>query len=81
MESSPEHRNRRLGLALFAVYFVLYAAFVWLVCFRHEVMAERHAPGWVNVAVAYGIALIAAAVILAVVYMMRCRPEPPEPRP
>ncbi len=65
-------RNARYGLWLFAVYVVLYGGFIIAAAFRPEWMT-RTAPGGVNVAIAYGIALIAAALVLALVYMLLCR--------
>ena len=78
----PRHRsqnawdyNARVGLVLFAVYLALYGGFIYLSAFRREVMA-RPSVGGVNLAIVYGFGLIAAAFVLAVVYMFLCRPEP-----
>ncbi|GMU94235.1 MAG: hypothetical protein AMXMBFR4_32930 [Candidatus Hydrogenedentota bacterium] len=65
-------RNARYGLILFAVYVVLYAGFIALAVFWTPVMAMP-VPGGMNVAIAYGFALIAAALALAFVYMALCR--------
>jgi uncharacterized membrane protein (DUF485 family) len=79
---APRHRsqnawdfNARIGLVLFAVYLVLYGGFIYLSAFKREVMA-RPSVGGMNLAVAYGLALIIAAFVLAVVYMFLCRAEP-----
>jgi uncharacterized membrane protein (DUF485 family) len=78
----PRHRsqnawdfNARVGLLLFAVYLVLYGGFIYLSAFRREVMA-RASVGGMNLAIVYGLALIVAAFVLAVLYMFLCRPEP-----
>jgi uncharacterized membrane protein (DUF485 family) len=65
-------RNSRYGLVLFVVYVLFYAAFVWLSAFRPAVMAQPFIGG-VNLAVCYGFALIIAAFVLAIVYMLLCR--------
>lgn len=65
-------RNARVGMALFLVYLVLYGGFVLLNAFRPKIM-EMAAPGGVNLAVAYGFGLIAAALLLALVYLWICR--------
>lgn len=64
-------RNARYGLALFGVYFVVYAGFVGLNAFSPDVMATR--IGGVNLAVVYGMGLIVAALVLALVYCWLCR--------
>lgn len=58
--------THRADLALFAVYCVLYAGFMALVAFAPDVLATRVAGG-VNLAVAYGMGLIVAAVVLAAI--------------
>ena len=70
-------RNARYGLWLFAVYVVLYAGFVALSAFRPQAMRQPVAAfGGVNLAIAYGFGLIVAALALALVYMLLCRPVP-----
>ena len=65
-------RNARVGLALFAVYLVLYAGFMALNAFFPHRMAQ--APfGGVNLAVLYGLLLIVAAFVLALVYVFLVR--------
>ena len=65
-------RNARVGLALFGVYLVLYAGFMALNAFFPEKMAA--APfGGVNLAVLYGLLLIVAAFLLALVYVFLVR--------
>ena len=68
-----EQFNRRFGLALFFVYLAFYGAFVYLSAFRSDLMAA-HAFAGVNLAVLYGFGLIAAALLLALVYLKVCVP-------
>lgn len=63
--------NARLGLRLFTVYVLLYAGFILLATFRHDLLA-RTLFG-VNLAILYGVGLIGAALVLALVYMYLCR--------
>ena len=58
----------RLGLTLFGLYVLLYGGFITLVLWRPDLMAERPLGG-VNLAIACGLGLIAAAVLLSVAYM------------
>ncbi len=64
-------KSSRLGLALFAVYLVLYSGFVLLNTFAPATM---EATPWarINVAVLYGFGLIVAAVVLALIYGVYC---------
>ncbi len=64
--------NTRIGLVLFAIYVVFYGGFMALSAFWPEVMRKPFAGG-ANLAVVYGFALIAAALVLALVYMRLCR--------
>jgi uncharacterized membrane protein (DUF485 family) len=65
-------RRTRYGLALFAVYLLLYGGFVLLNAFAPEQM-ERTPLFGVNLAILYGMLLIAAAFVLALVYGWLCR--------
>jgi len=65
-------RNARIGLILFVIYVLFYAAFVWLSAFRPAAMGEPFIGG-VNLAVCYGIGLIIAAFVMAIIYMLICR--------
>jgi len=67
--------NARLGVVLFLVYLLLYVGFIYLSAFQRERMAVE-VIGRVNLAVVYGFALIAAAFIMALLYMVLCRREP-----
>ena len=64
-------RNSRFGLWLFGIYFAVYAAFVGLNAFSADVMATN--LGGVNLAIVYGMVLIVAALLLALVYSWLCR--------
>jgi uncharacterized membrane protein (DUF485 family) len=66
--------NSKLGLALFAVYLALYLGFMGIAAFKYELFASTPFGG-VNLAILYGMALIVAALVLALIYMMLCKPE------
>lgn len=64
--------NARLGLGLFLVYLALYLGFMGIAAFKYELFAS--APfGGVNLAILYGMGLIAAALVLALIYMTLCK--------
>ncbi|MHB1310245.1 MAG: DUF485 domain-containing protein [Limisphaerales bacterium] len=67
--------NTRLGVILFVVYVLVYGGFMALSSFWPEVMSRPFLRG-VNLAVAYGFALIGAALVLALLYMKLCRKSP-----
>ncbi len=69
--------NTRLGLALFVVYFALYAGYIGISTYAPAAMAAP-AFGGVNLAIVYGFALIVVALVLAVVYLLLARPTPVE---
>lgn len=64
--------NTRMGLGLFAVYTVIYGGFMLMSAFAPQFMSTP-VLGGVNVAVTYGFGLIAAAIILALIYVALCR--------
>jgi uncharacterized membrane protein (DUF485 family) len=64
--------SSRIGLGLFWIYVLLYAGFMGLVLFRPDLLSLRPFGG-VNLAIAYGMGLIAGAFVLAIVYMAACR--------
>jgi uncharacterized membrane protein (DUF485 family) len=64
--------NTRLGLMLFAVYTAVYGGFMLLSAFEPQLMS-RPFLGGVNLAIIYGFALIASAIILALAYLKLCR--------
>ncbi len=65
-------RNARIGLTLFTAYLAIYLGYVLLIAFRGEAMRWLPWQG-INLAVLYGLALIVAAFVLAVVYSWLCR--------
>ncbi|MGE3315081.1 MAG: DUF485 domain-containing protein [Planctomycetaceae bacterium] len=77
---SPEAaaRNSRRGLALFAVYLVLYGAFVLTNAFAPELMERAPAAG-VPLSIFAGFGLIVAAFALALIYGWLCRDNAAQP--
>ena len=73
-------RNARNGLVLFAVYVAMYGGFIFLSVFRPDLLRARPFGG-VNLAIIYGFGLIAAALVLAVIYMWLCRKRDEGPGP
>ncbi|HEX8524721.1 MAG TPA: DUF485 domain-containing protein [Tepidisphaeraceae bacterium] len=67
-----ERHNARIGMALFLIYVLLYAGFMGLSAFAPQVMSQT-AVGGANVAIIYGLGLILAAVVLALIYTVVCR--------
>ena len=65
-------RNLKIGLALFAVYLVLYGGFVLINAFSPESMEATPFAG-VNLAILSGFGLIIAAFLLALLYGFLCR--------
>ena len=78
MADNPEPGSRgpgraaRIGFGLFWVYVILYFGFIALVLFRPDILSSRPFGG-VNLAIASGLGLIAAALLLSVVYMVAAR--------
>jgi uncharacterized membrane protein (DUF485 family) len=66
--------NSKLGLALFVIYLALYLGFMGIAAYKYEMFASTPFGG-VNLAILYGMALIVAALVLALIYMMLCKPE------
>jgi uncharacterized membrane protein (DUF485 family) len=84
-QSPPDHpdhhpqtisRNARNGLILFAIYVVFYLGFMLLSAFAPQRMQQPILAG-VNLAIVYGMALILIALLLALIYMLLCRPTRP----
>ncbi|MFO1065817.1 MAG: DUF485 domain-containing protein [Pirellulales bacterium] len=67
MESPSTKSEARLGLVLFAVYFVFYLAFVLTSAFNGQAL-ELLLPGGLNLAIVWGFGLIVLALLLAAVY-------------
>lgn len=65
-------RNARIGLVLFCVYLLLYGGFVLLNAFSPDTMAIKPVAG-INLAILYGFGLIAAALVLAMLYGWLCK--------
>jgi uncharacterized membrane protein (DUF485 family) len=64
--------NTRMGVMLFVVYVIFYGGFMALSAFAPAVMSKPFLGG-VSLAIIYGFLLIAAAFVLALVYMRVCR--------
>ncbi len=71
----PTPRSTRYGLRLFVIYLVLYGGFVLLQAFAPSLM-ERDVVAGINLAIAYGMGLIVAALALALLYVWLCRTSP-----
>jgi len=69
-------RHTRLGFIFFLIYTSVYAAFVLLSAFDPVWMSQNAYQG-VNRAVVSGMALIAGAFVLAVLYCWMCRETAP----
>ena len=67
-------RNTRIGLVLFLLYLLLYGGFMLLNTFSPKTMEATPWAG-INVAILYGISLIVAAFVLALVYGKLCGPS------
>jgi uncharacterized membrane protein (DUF485 family) len=78
--SSAVAYNARLGVVLFLIYLLLYVGFIYLSAFQRERMAAE-IIGRVNLAVVYGLGLIVAAFVMALLYMVLCRREPAQSEP
>ena len=69
-------RNARYGAVLFLAYLLLYGGFVAINAFNPEVMDTVVLAG-VNLAIVYGLGLIVAAFVLALIYLWLCRVPAP----
>lgn len=65
-------RNSRYGLVLFSIYLASYTIFVLINTFKPQLMDVLPWSG-VSLAVLYGLGLIGAAFVLAVIYVWLCR--------
>lgn len=70
-KESLTQQKSRLGVRLFFVYLICYAGFVILGVFKYELLAKTVFAG-LNLAVVYGIGLIAFAVVLGLIYNYYC---------
>lgn len=66
--------NRKLGLILFAIYFAMYAGFIVITVIDYRILA-RELFGGLNLAIVYGMGLILAAIVLAILYAFLARDE------
>ncbi len=73
-------RHSRIGLALFGFYLLLYGGFVLLAAFSPSTM-ERLPLAGVNLAIWYGFALIAVAILMSFVYGWTSRRGRDDPAP
>jgi hypothetical protein len=71
LDPATADRNARVGLILFVVYLIFYASFVVISAMKPELM-DTVLSG-INLAVWYGLALIAAAIVMAFLYLWLCR--------
>jgi uncharacterized membrane protein (DUF485 family) len=70
-----ERRKIAIGIQMTILYSIVYGGFVVLSVFQPTWMGARAVLG-LNLAVAYGIGLIIAAVLFALVYNYLCRVPP-----
>ncbi len=66
--------NARLGIWLFVIYCAFYGSFMVLSAFKVTALRDVVWQG-IPLSLWYGLGLIAGALVLAVVYMILCRPE------
>lgn len=75
LRSPEEVFNARLGICLFLLYWAIYTGFVMLSAFSPDEMGKALCLfGGLNVAIVYGMGLILAALVLAAVYIIMCKP-------
>ncbi|MEX0727326.1 MAG: DUF485 domain-containing protein [Planctomycetaceae bacterium] len=67
-------RNARIGIVMFVIYTAFFAGFVFLNAFYPKLM-EITPLGGINLAILYGMALILAAFVMALVYGYLCRTD------
>ena len=65
-------RNARYGAILFLLYLLMYGGFVAINAFNPDAMDTVVLAG-VNLALIYGLGLILAAIVLALIYSWLCR--------
>jgi uncharacterized membrane protein (DUF485 family) len=66
--------NAGLGMGMFILYLLLYLGFMGIAAYNYELFGSIQVGG-VNLAILYGMGLIAAALLLALIYMVLCKPE------
>ncbi len=72
-DAAFERRKSGIGIRMTLIYSVVYAGFVALSVFRPEWTGVRALLG-LNLALAYGLGLIIAAIVFALIYNHLCRP-------
>ncbi|MEZ6133681.1 MAG: DUF485 domain-containing protein [Pirellulaceae bacterium] len=78
MSDSSQVANSRLGIRFFLLYSVFYFGFVFVSAFAAQWSEWMIFPG-INLAVAWGFALIGLAVLLSAIYGMSCKSDTSEP--
>jgi uncharacterized membrane protein (DUF485 family) len=76
-DASHRSPNQRLGMWLFIVYFLLYGGFIAVTVYDYKILA-REAFAGINLAIVYGMVLIIAAIVLAILYACLAKNEHPE---
>lgn len=71
-DPAVERYNARLGMGLFVIYLLLYGAFVAINAIWPAWM-DAAATAGLNVAVVYGLGLIAGAFVIALIYALLCK--------
>ena len=66
--------NAGLGMGMFVLYLLLYLGFMGIAAFDYEMFGSITVGG-VNLAIVYGVGLIVAALVLAMIYMKLCKPD------
>jgi uncharacterized membrane protein (DUF485 family) len=66
--------NAGLGMGMFLIYLLLYVGFMAIAVLNYSWFTAVQV-GPVNLAVVYGMGLIAAALVLALIYTRLCKPE------
>jgi uncharacterized membrane protein (DUF485 family) len=74
LSAAVHSENTRIGLVLFIVYVQEYFGFVLMCAFAKDTMSQPSVGG-MNFAVVCGFALIIQAFVLALIYMIFCKPE------
>ena len=69
-EDKSESYKSRLGLIMFAIYLVIYLAFILLAVLSPQTLGLD--IGSLNLAIVYGFGLIIIAIVQAVIYNMMC---------
>lgn len=69
-EDKSENYKTKLGLIMFAIYFVIYMAFILISVLSPRTMGID--VGSLNLAIVYGFGLIIIAIIQAVIYNIMC---------